>query len=146
MTTNGHHVDGSKALSAYINDPKKSAQCACYQQATTKTINRQTSPSANLAHSARELPKSYIENRTSYIGAARRHRRFLTTPARCLTFPPPHLLRQPRALRAGTSQIVHRTSYIVHRQTHFQCVCLAVALFLIETKVLAKFVQCTHYQ
>ena len=141
MTTNGHHVDGSKALSAYINDPKKSAQCACYQQATTKTINRQTSPSANLAHSARELPKSYIENRTSYIGAARRHRRFLTTPARRSTFPPPHLLRHTRAQARELPK-----SYIVHRQTHFQCVCLAVALFLIETKVLAKFVQCTHYQ
>ena len=30
MTTSGHHDDGFKGISAYINEPKKSAQLAHY--------------------------------------------------------------------------------------------------------------------
>ncbi len=53
----------------------------------------------------------------THIDTSGRHRRFLTTPVRRSSIPPPYMLRHTRAQAREffTSYIVHRKSYIVHK-------------------------------
>ena len=52
MTTSGHHDDGSKGISAYMNEPKKSAHRASIN--TRPYLLRTPAPQAH------EPPKSYL--------------------------------------------------------------------------------------
>ena len=105
---------------SYIVHGRRQAASRRFVTTSAQGLQNSALHSLRIPRNARELPKSYIVHRTSYIGRPRLpppSRTFVTTPDR----DPWTSLRTCFAkfpqLRCALFQIVHRTSYIVHRQT-----------------------------